>query len=283
MEKCYHRYFVNNGNVLGYDHFDGSFLTSGTSLYEVIRAIEGVPLFWDEHMQRLRNSACLTGSIIPFNPSEIKDSVLKLIKTNEVDTGNIKIVFNYPAKNNTVCNFIVYFIKHSYPSDDDYKNGVDTILFHGERHTPKAKVADVSFLDVVSKEIADHGVYEAILVDGEGNITEGSKSNIFLLQSNSIYTAPGEKVLGGITRHYVMSVCKDNNLEVFEKCINYKDLQQIEALFISGTSPKILPVRRIDNLTFNSANHPIIRKLMQGYNQILSNYVSQAKLIYSSL
>lgn len=278
METAFYHFFYRNDELIKTTHFDGRFIARGNSIYEVIRVIEGIPIFFERHADRLINSARLTGNSLPLNIQELKVTIYDLIKVNNVNTGNIKIIFNYYGNQDKMaCTYYTYFIKHNYPSENDYKNGIDTILFHGERHNPAIKVANVDFREAINQEIERQQVFEAILVDKDGNITEGSKSNIFLVSGKSVYTAPLDKVLAGITREYVLSVCRHNSIKVVEECININNLAQIDALFISGTSPKILPINKVDKTIFNSGSNQIVQKIMAGYDQILDDYITNAK------
>ena len=165
MGECLNKYFILNNKIRNCNEFDDNLLSKGKSLYEVIRIIDGNPLFLQRHLERLKNSAELSNVMLWFNESEIKEKLTKLIKENNISIGNVKFVFNFD-KDNT---FLAYFVKHHYPSEEDYKNGVKTIFYHGERKNPNAKVINMSFKVAVDKEIKDKNGYEAILVDRNGS------------------------------------------------------------------------------------------------------------------
>lgn len=257
---------IFNGNVL--EELEVKELSSSKEklIYEVIRIIEKKPLFFHSHIKRLLNSANMMKVNIPFTEHEIKEFILKLVEINQVKEGNIKIVFNSKTSD-----LGMYFIPHSYPSKEDYENGVRTILYYGERENPNAKIVNNSFREKVDNEIRKNNVYEAILVDNNGYITEGSKSNIFSIKGGVLYTAPVEKVLPGITREFIIQAIKELEYEVVEKRIQVEEFLDMDGMFISGTSPKILPICKVNDKEFNSSTNENIVKLIKKFNEFIES------------
>lgn len=272
MDTSYRKNYLFNNQVKESEDFSDRFLLSGKSLYEVIRVIEGVPIFLEKHLERLINSAKIEKLVLPLSIEEIKQRLNKLIEVNKVSIGNIKIVFNFLENG---CDFYAYFLNHSYPSEEAYKNGVDTIFYHGERTNPNAKVINLSFREQVDNKIKEANVFEAILVDRNGNITEGSKSNIFMIKGKTVLTAPVEDVLPGITRDTIIAVAEKCGYKVKEERINYKTVSELDGMFISGTSPKVLPIRRIENLQFQSASNEVIMNIAKGYDEVIKAYIKE--------
>lgn len=275
LMECFNEFFIENEKIKERDSFEESFLKEGKSLYEVIRIIDGAPLFLRSHLERFYNSAKLEGLNLWLAEEEIKENINRLIEINKVSIGNIKLVFNFnKGKNN---NFLCYFLKHNYPEDIEYKKGVKTILYHGERENPNAKVINMDFRKIVGEKIKEEKAYEAILVDRNGYITEGSKSNIFMIKDGKVITAPIEKVLPGITRQNIMDVCKNLNLKVEEEKVHYKDIDKLEGLFVSGTSPKVLPIKSVDEIEFKSSENKLILSIIEGYNKAIEEDIKGYK------
>ncbi|NQU34922.1 MAG: aminotransferase class IV [Bacteroidetes bacterium] len=109
-----------------------------------------------------------------------------------------------------------------------------------------------------------------MLVDENGFVTEGSKSNIFFLKENTLITPKTEQVLPGITRMKVIQIARRMGIKLLEEKISNKSLKLYESAFISGTSPKILPIRNIDEIQFNTKNDTI-KKVMDEYELMVSN------------
>lgn len=280
MSECFGNFCIQNAHILKAEQFDESLISEGTSLYEVIRIMNKVPLFLERHLKRLENSAKLVNLKLWMSLEEVKERLVELIKVNNAEDGNVKIVFNYRQKGeNTLHNFSAYFIKHSYPSDNQYKEGVDTILYFAERANPNAKIINTTLRKLTNEKIKENDAYEAILIDRNNNITEGSRSNIFMVRENSVITAPLTEVLGGITREIIIEICKNKKIELKEEKVNYNELKHMQALFITGTSPKVLPIRKIEDIYFNSADNKVVQKIMNAYNDIIDDYIEKNKFI----
>lgn len=267
MSECINNYYIYNDSIKESENFDEKILNKGTALYEVIRIIDGKPLFFKKHMARLKNSAKITNVTIKFTDEEIKQSIDKLIDINKVYNGNVKLIFNFEVNLDKLNAFAVYFVRHSYPSKEEYMFGVSTIFYRAERDNPNAKVLNTSFRELVNKEIRDKHAFEAILLDRNGDITEGSKSNIFMVKGDKVITAPLEAVLPGTTRQTIIEICNKLNIQVVEKKINYTQVKDLDALFISGTSPKVLPISKVDKFEFKSPQNEIVLKIMKAYDE----------------
>ena len=250
---------------------------NGKSVYEVIRVIKGIPLFLELHLTRISNSGKLAGRDIWLTNEEITKRIRILINNDRVEDGNIKVVFTFNERQDK--NFYAFFINHHYPSNNEYIKGVDTIFYHGERGIPNAKVINQSFRELVDEKIAEKRAFEAILVDRNGNITEGSKSNIFLVKGEKVYTSPKEDVLPGITREMICKLCEDNGITVIEKRVHFNDINNFDGLFISGTSPKVLPICTVEDNLFNSSNNDLIKKISKLYNDNIEKYISENEVI----
>lgn len=274
MSECVNKLFILDSKEVSVDSFDDSLISKGTSIYEVIRVMEGVPLFLERHLDRLKKSADITEHKLWLTDDEIKEQIYKLIKSNNTEAGNVKLVFNFNSNKNT---FLAYFLVHHYPNEEQYINGVPTILYKGERSNPNAKVINQNFRSAVEKRISEKEVYEAILVDNNGYITEGSKSNIFMVKGNKVITAPVDTVLPGITRQVILEICQKLDIVLEEIKIKDSDIDKLDALFITGTSPKALPISKVDSLIFKSSSNSIVLCIMRVYNKFIEDYIKSQK------
>ncbi len=278
MSECYHSKYILNGEIKDSSLFDIDLVFRGESIYEVVRIIGEIPLFWEDHVLRLYHTSEITGMSIWHNEAFLYKTVSELIRLNSVDEGNIKLVFNYHRRNNIMDrNFLAYFVEPLYPSEEQCEQGVKGILFQASRTNPTAKLINQNLRLAVYKQLIEKGAYEALLIDKEGKITEGSRSNIFLIRKRHIFTAPDSDVLAGIARKYVIETCLKENVPVTFKKIDCMELQSMDAVFITGTSPKVLPFSEIEKYSFDSQN-PVLRKIMDGYHEIIRNYISGKKV-----
>lgn len=236
-------------------------------IYEVLRVIEGKPVFLENHFKRMENSFKLINEEITVTYEEIHNRIYDLIKNEKKLEGNIKITYEIYRKE-----LKVFFIEHSYPSKEMYEKGVKTILYFGERENPNAKIINEEFREKVNKEIRDNRAYEAILVDSNGYITEGSRSNIFMVKENKLLTSPVKAVLPGVTRGEVISLAKRLKIEVEEIEYKYLDICELDGMFISGTSPKVLPIKQVNDISLD-VNNNIITKLIIEYDNEVSKYI----------
>jgi len=254
--------FILNGELKPVEFFNNSFVSGGQSIYEVIRMVKGQPVFFHDHMDRLVNSVHLQNKKPLANVTDLRRSILKLIKSDRRKEANLKIIFNYTGGSE---NYLVYYIKHSYPTAEQYKHGVKGTLYFAERKDPEAKVINHILRSSIKLKLIKEDSYEAILVNEHNLITEGSKSNIFFLSNDTLFTAPDDKVLNGITRKHVLAICREHKIKYELKCVNAEDISKYEAVFITGTSTMVLPLCFIDAVKFNT-KLPLMEELRKLYS-----------------
>lgn len=260
-----HNFFVYNNEIRPANDFIPGENEGG--IYEVLRIVKGIPLFLQDHLERFYHSAQLAGKTIPFSENQINDLLKKLIEKNEVSEGNILISCKINLKS--------FFIKHSYPTAEMYNNGVSCGILKAERENPNAKVFQTTVRQRADEMLAENGFYEVLLADHFDNITEGSRSNVFFIKGNQLVTSPGSKVLLGITRQKTLQMACDLKIKINEREVNFNELKIFDAAFITGTSPKILPIRQIDGFTFNPHNE-IVRLLMKSYDDMIEGYLNNS-------
>jgi branched-chain amino acid aminotransferase len=261
MDECHGKKFILNGELYPAEQFDKSLVYEGDSIYEVIRIFKGSPVFFADHMARLTESVKLQRKNILADSQMLRKAILALTRADKKKEVNLKIVFNY---NNGSENFMVYFIEPIYPSEEQYKKGVKGVLFFAERKEPESKVINHKLRSAISHKLIHESGYEAILVNENKQITEGSRSNIFFLKGEILYTAPDTVILKGITRKHIIEICNENNIKVVFLCIKADEMSDFDAVFMTGTSPMVLPFNRIDDILFNVKN-PLMERLRMLY------------------
>ncbi len=243
----------------------------GTVIYEVIRIIEGKILFLEDHLERFRNSLQKAQlDTFPLSDENIFERVKGLIRTNKLENGNIKFLLNKDLQENIT--FYAHEIPHYYPGEKEYQEGIKLILFEAERTNPSIKQLHSNLKERVDDAIKKNEAFEALLVHPNGNITEGSKSNFFIIKNSKVYTAPAEDVLPGVTRKKLLELFRKYSITCIETRTTPVDLHTFEAAFISGTSPKVLPVKAIDQFIY-SPNHPLLAQIMNLYNTEIADYL----------
>ncbi len=234
--------------------------------YEVVRMIGGRLLFLEDHLQRLEHS--LKGSAIPFpGKAAIRKDLRLLQRHNAFKEGNIRICMQVRSGNEL--HRFCYFIPYIYPEICMYKSGVQVMTYPHVRPNPGIKKWDDRFRSSVNQYIRETGIYEAVLLNRRNEVTEGSRSNLFFIASpNRLVSAPESEILPGITRKYLLDICREEQLDVIHRPIRLNELQDFDACFLSGTSPKILPVWKL-NATEFEVNHPVLQLLMDRFEEVI--------------
>jgi branched-chain amino acid aminotransferase len=261
MNECYGKKFILNGDLQPCELFDNSLVYEGDSIYEVIRMAKGSPVFFHDHMERLANSVKLQHKMNLADVPALKKDIIKLTRSDRKKEANLKIVFNY---NNGSDNYLVYFIEPIYPSEEQYKKGVKGILFSAERKDPESKLINHKLRSAIYHRLILEGGYEALLVNEKNLITEGSRSNIFFLKGVNLVTAPDKIILNGITRKHILEICSEKGIKVELYCVKVDDIADYDAVFMTGTSPMVLPFCCINDKKF-SVKLPLMERLRQLY------------------
>jgi branched-chain amino acid aminotransferase len=234
-------------------------------IYEVIRIINEKPLFLTDHYERLVSSFLVIGQNITMSIDEFRDSITKLISVNDVQNCNVMLEIYGDAKQDRV----LYIRASSYPTESMYETGVCMTTLQLMRDLPEAKIWDSNYKAKVEEKLAKEKCYEVILINDKGLITEGSRSNIFFVIGDKIYTAPKECVLRGITSKYAAKACKDAGYELISELVSAKDLGKIDAAFMTGTSVNILPISQIDDIKLDSANNTAVKSVMKEFEKYI--------------
>lgn len=236
--------------------------------YEVLRIIDSKPLFALEHYQRLCNSILNNNRNIKLEYHSFILEIKNLIDTNNFQLGNIKVevVFDEVSTDYKVKAFI---IPHHYPSDYDYKNGVRLATYLYTRENPNLKIWNQNLRENIDYLIKTQNVFEVVYVNKHNFLSEGSRSNLFFIADNKLISAKPEDILLGVTRKYIIELAKPLGLELVEKDIPLAEIESYDSAFLSGTSPKVLPVRKINDIYFSS-NNKYLRDLMTKFDERLN-------------
>ncbi len=247
----------------GYQFADG--------VYEVAFVKKGVFLDWQEHCQRLQRS--LDGLQIKYKVSEkeLEKITRKLMKENgladavmylQITRGVAKRDHRFPNPA-PVPSVVMTVSKPSLPTDEQYTKGVDVITYPDIRWK-RRDYKTISLLpNVIARQKAeDEGVMEAVFVEDNGVITEGSSTNFFIIDDKgNIKTHPAnESILGGVTRNGVIKAAKGGKLKVVEKAFFLDDAMNAKEAFITSTTKHVLPVVKIDGKKIGNGKPGVITK-----------------------
>ncbi|MGM0376373.1 MAG: aminotransferase class IV [Bacteroidota bacterium] len=246
-------------------------------LYEVFRVNEGVALFLEDHLERLFRGARKAGISMDMDFFDVMEYVEQLLASSEKREGNVRLSFYFDSETGTIVSHEGRFIPHHYPPEGMYKNGVACVLMDAERKIPGAKIAYTGYRERANELISQNQVFEALLTDRHNKITEGSRSNVFFIINNELITAPESKVLPGVVRKKTLALADKNNIPIAYRCIDAEEeLLKTDACFLTGTSPRILPVIQIGNIKW-TALHPVTEKLIHEFHEMIQKYITDHK------
>lgn len=260
---------ILNGDLIKKDPL---LIPSGKGMvYEVVRVIGRTPLFLKGHYERLLSSLLSAGKDNFISYREYSDATDRLITSGDKKDFNLKTIVD-PATGE----WYIFESPSSYPDDRLYSKGINTSVLKYERNNPNAKIVNTDLTAVAAKLMEATGAYEVILEDSDGKITEGSRSNIFFFKNERLFTPPLSKVLPGITRLKIMDTMEKEGIPVEEKDITREDIASFEGAFMSGTSPKILPIKTIDGVKYQVTGNAFVRRLIDAFQKTidedLNNY-----------
>ncbi len=236
----------------------------GTGVFEGIRCYEtpkGHAVFrLSEHIARLFEGSAFYRMKVPYSQKEICGATKDVVRANGLKSGYIRpIVYRgygemglNPLKS-PVDVAIAVWPWGTYLGDDGLKNGIKVAISSYQRISPKTMPPQVKATgnyinSILAKlEAIDKGADEAILLDCQGNVSEGPGENVFAVKGKKIYTPSlDSSILKGITRQSVMEIAKDLGHEVMEVKMKPADLLNADEAFFTGTAAEITPIREID-------------------------------------
>jgi branched-chain amino acid aminotransferase len=272
MSQILNSYYLYNNEIISTADLKYlEYSQSKTVVYEVIRIIDGKPLFFEDHISRFFQSLKEYNLENTITPIKIASKIKQLIAKNGVNIGNIKFYFSITPKKAPV--FFAYYIPHSYPNINDYLNGVKLTTLIADRANPLIKAEQKELRLITQELLKNKEFYEVLLIHPQGFITEGSKSNFFMIKENILYTSLSTDVLEGVTSKQILNLCKKNKIQVVQQRTQANELANFDAVFISGTSPKILPVNSINTITY-SVNNELLKFLMKELDFLIENYLN---------
>jgi len=236
----------------------------GDAVYEVILFNEGVFYDFDAHINRLFNSLKSIEIEFSFTKKTIELIIKNLIRLNRVTFGSVYIQVsrgvaerNHTYDNLKVKPILTIITSKKHNTTNAIIKGVKAITIRDNRWSrPDIKTTQL-LPNVLAKTIANkQGAYESIFIDDEGYVTEGSSSNIWIINNkNEIITRNIDgKILSGITRKTVAEFAKLNDLKVLEKKFSKEDMFKAKEVFLTSASSFVTPINEIDEVKVNNGN-----------------------------
>lgn len=265
-------HFSRNGELLPLDQavipLDNIEYSYGFGVYETMKVRKGVLYFVEQHVDRLFLSAELIRLSHPFTKSQIITWTRAVVSENHLLASNIKILL-IGGKTAADANLYIIPLAPLFPDRKLYKTGVDTITFQYERYLPNAKSLNMLPSYLIYRQAQEAGCYDALLIDRDGSIREGTRTNFFTIQGTTIISPPSELILEGVTRKTILHVAQVHGYSYQEKLIPYSSISTFDGAFLTSTSTKIVPIKRIDSHVFPEIP-AAVRQLMRLYDTFLT-------------
>ncbi|HEY4316146.1 MAG TPA: branched-chain amino acid transaminase [Herbaspirillum sp.] len=236
----------------------------GMAVFEGVRAYEtaqGSAVFrLQEHTKRLFNSAKIFQMQVPFDMQTIVDAQLEVLRENKLASAYIRPLIwigsekmGIAAKSNTVHVAVAAWSWGAYLGDDGLNKGIRVKTSSFSRHhvnvsMVRAKASGYYINSILAnQEALTDGYDEALLLDTDGYVSEGSGENVFIVKNGKLYTPDLASCLDGITRDAVVTIARDLGFEVTEKRITRDEMYCCDEAFFTGTAAEITPIRELDN------------------------------------
>ncbi|ELZ75476.1 branched-chain amino acid aminotransferase [Haloferax larsenii JCM 13917] len=257
----------------------------GTGIFEGVRAYDtdrGPAIFrWEEHLERLYNSAKPYDMDIEYSPEELTEATLEVVRRNDLDGCYIRPIAYYgydslgvSPKDNPTDVAIAAWPWGTYLGEDALENGVDVMVSSWRKHASSqiptnAKTTGLYVNSLLAGEEARrNGYVEAIVLNKEGNVAEGPGENIFMVRDGKIYT-PGlsQSILDGITRDTVITLARERGYEVDDSAvISRGELHTADELFFTGSAAEVTPIRKVDNVIIGEGTRgPVTEELQTAF------------------
>lgn len=255
----------------------------GAGVFEGVRAYKtekGTAIFrLYDHTERLFNSAKIIGMKIPYSADEINQAQIDVINKNNLTYGYMRPMCFYGsegmglrADNLQVHCIIAAWEWGSYLGEDNMKNGIRVKTSSYSRHHVnvamcKAKLNGNYVNSMLALHEAIHDGYdEALLLDVDGFVAEGSGENVFIVKQGRLYTPELTSALDGITRKTIISLAEIIKIPVIEKRITRDEMYTADEAFFTGTAAEVTPIRELDNrMIGNGARGEITTRLQSMY------------------
>jgi D-alanine transaminase/branched-chain amino acid aminotransferase len=243
------------------------------SVYESVKVTGGVPVFIEDHLIRLFESAQRLRMHHGFGPEPLSRAVRRLVSSQELQQASVRIQLiggEHPQ--------LFAFIQDlpSYP-ENWYEDGVPVISYFGERVEPEVKSNCLLLNYIALRQAQEQGAFEAVLVDRNHKVLEGTRSNVFGIREHTLYT-PGRGVLEGVTRKYIIEAAEQMGMHVVHAAATVDELKDgvYEEFFISSTSMGAMPVSFVDTVRIGE-DFPKTRLLHKAVRTREEEYIQSSR------
>lgn len=244
----------------------------GDGVYEVVRFYNRVTYQMDEHLERLERSAAEIGMVLPYAIADLKKKIDQLIDVSDASTGNVYIqvtrgvaprIHHFPEA--IPANIVGYVMPFARPKGN-FEYGVKAIVTKDIRWE-RCDIKSINLLGSVlaKQEAKSQGCEEAIMYrEGNGLVTEGSSTNIFIVKEGKLHTHPANNfILNGITRLTVIDLAKKLRIPLCEEAFSVEMLREADEVFMTSTTSEVTPIIQVDSIVYNDGKPGKVTKQLQ--------------------
>lgn len=263
--------------------YDHGFLY-GDGIFEGIRVYEGNIFKCQEHLVRLYDSAKSIMLDIPLSMEEMEAALIETLRCNEMRDGYIRLIVSRGPGNlgldpkRCPAAWVIIIVEQlAIYSEEAYRNGLVSVSVSQRRNIPDAlnpKIKSLNYLNNILVKIQANlaGVGEAIMLNSQGYVAEGSSDNIFIIKNGTVFTPPCYVgALEGITRAAIIELCEKFGYKLKEEPFTLHDIYVADEVFFTGTAAEVIAVREVDGRTIGAGQAgPITTHLLQEFRKIVT-------------
>ena len=260
----------------------------GLAAFEGLRAyntVKGTAIFrLAEHIERMFNSAHIYMMKIPYDRETIMEACKEVVRANKLESCYIRPICFYGSekmgvspRGATVHVAIAAWPWGAYLGEDGIAKGIRVKTSSFTRHhvnvsMVRAKASGYYINSILANtEALNDGYDEALLLDTEGYVSEGSGENVFIVKEGGLYTPDLASCLDGITRDAIITIARDLGIEVREKRITRDEVYICDEAFFTGTAAEVTPIRELDRIEIGSGSRgPITEQIQSAFFDIVN-------------
>jgi len=227
----------------------------GYGIFDFMPIKSSIPLFFDDYWKRFSNSARITGLNLQFSQAEFREQIQTLVRKNKINDGYCRVILTGGYSSNGFSpdgtpNCVVTTMGEFGYDASEYKGTkLLTLLF--TRENPLVKSLNYSTVLMQQEKLKSEGASDVLYIDQNSIVSESSRANFFILNSDGILMTPGTNILPGITRKNVLAAAEKIGIPVKIEDFNLDEVRSAQSAFMTSTTKNIMPVTKVDDFVIN--------------------------------
>ncbi len=260
-------------------------LLYGDGVFEGVRFYHRQPFLLDHHLDRLQDSARAIALEYPWDHAQFRQIVQSLIDAFDAPNGYLRILLTRGSGALGIdprqCHQprLAIICDHLDMIDPSARNQGANLIIAATRRLPPdgldPRIKSLNYLNHILARIeANHaGADEAILLNPQGHVAEGTADNLFIVRHGELFTPPTtDGALAGVTRGLILELARDNHIPAHERSLAPYDLYTADECFLTGTGAELIPVKSIDGRPLNTCPGPLYSRLQQQFRNTIETH-----------